>query len=211
MSNNETGKVYVKGKALEKCTCDRMTIKIEFYGIGNSGAKASETALAQCERFLERMEMIGADISMIRLQDDSIDKPSYRDDGKIKATRKIKFDSEAKAEINNCVLKIIQEEHLDADFSTDYYLSNEDEIRKELKRMAVLNSRENAELMASAAGKEIVGVDTIDMTGNQVRERRTKSISMDDDRDCIFSIFSKKLSMPTKDIEEEVEATWLIK
>lgn len=209
-SNAESGKVYVKGKAAGKYTCDMVAIKITFYSSSVSASKASEAVMIQCEKFLQRLEEAGIDITMIRLQDDSVDQPSYRDEDHVKATRTLKFDSDAHADINNFILKVIQEEHIDADISTDYYLSNEGEIRKQLRAEALKDSRENAELLADAAGKTIVGIDTIDMSHHHIRVSLAKSVTIEDDADCLYSIFSRKLSMPTKDIEEEVEATWLL-
>ena len=210
INNGESGKVFVKGKAAGKFTCDKVTIKITFYCSSVSASKASESVMSQCERFLQKFEEAGIDIAMIQLHDDSVDQPSYRDEDRVKAKRTIKFDSDAHADINNLVLKIVQDEHIDADISTEYYLSNEDEIRKQLRAKAIADSRDNAELLAAAAGKEISGVDTIDMSQHHIRATRAKSITVDDDYDCLYSIFSRKLSMPTKDIEEEVEVTWLI-
>lgn len=108
-SNAESGKVYVKGKAAGKYTCDMVAIKITFYSSSVSASKASEAVMIQCEKFLQRLEEAGIDITMIRLQDDSVDQPSYRDEDHVKATRTLKFDSDAHADINNFILKVIQE------------------------------------------------------------------------------------------------------
>ena len=210
ISNAESGKVYVKGKAAGKYTCDKVTIKVTFYCSGVSAAKASEAVLQQCEKFLKALEEAGMDITTIRLHDDSVDRSSYRDEDRVKATRTLKFDSNANADINYFILKVIQAEHIDADISTDYYLSNEDAIRKQLRAQALADSRENAELLAKTAGKSIVGIDTINMNHHHIRTSLAKGVAVLNSIDCIDSIFSSKLSMPTKDIEEEVEATWLI-
>lgn len=209
-SHNESGKVFVMGKASEEFTCDRITITITFQCKGVSGAKASETVTAQCERFLQRLSESGVDITAIRLHDDSIDQPSYRDDDKVRASRTLKFDSEANALVIDYILKTIQDEHLDAELSTDYYLSNEEELRKSLRKKAIEDSKDNAELLACAAGKKIVGVDTIDMSNHQMRATLAKGISMNDEYDDIMCLFSRRLSMPTKNLEEEIEVTWLI-
>lgn len=208
--NSESGKVYVKGKAAGKYTCDRVAIKIVFYSTGVSGAKASETVMTQCEKFLERLEESGIDISVIQLHDDSISQPSYGDEEKVKVTRTIEFDSEAKASVNNFVLKIIQEEHLEATVYVDYYLSNEEDIRKKLKEMAIVDSKDNAELLARAAGKKIACVYTIDMINHRRDAHLAKSVTIGCGDACSPYAFSERLSMPEKDIEETVEATWLI-
>lgn len=209
-NKNESGRVYVKGKAAGKYTCDKVAIKVIFYCTNASAAKAAETMMSQCEKFLQRLSEHGVDIATIRLQDDSIDQPSYRHEDKTKASRTLKFDCDATATINNLILKVIQDEHLDADISTDYYLSNEDELRRKLRSEAMADSRENAELLAQAANKTIVGVDAIDMCNNPSRVSHVKSITVDDSADDILCLFSKKLSMPTRDIEETVEVTWLL-
>lgn len=208
--HNESGKVFVKGMASEEFTCDRITITITFHCKGVSGAKASETVTAQCERFLQRLSESGVDITAIRLHDDSIDQPSYRDDDKVRASRTLKFDSAACALVIDYILKTIQEEHLDAELSTDYYLSNEEELRKCLRKKAIEDSKENAELLACAAGKKIVGVDTIDMCHHQMRANLAMGISMNDEHDELMCLFSRRLSMPTEKLEEEIEVTWLI-
>jgi uncharacterized protein YggE len=166
--------------------------------------------MSQCEKFLQRLAEHGVDISTIQLQKDSLDQPGYRNEDKSKASRTLKFDCDATATINNLILKIVQDEHLDAEISTDYYLSNEDELRRKLRSEAMADSRENAELLAQAANKAIIGVDTIDMSNHPSRVSRAKSITADDKIDCMFCLFSKNLSMPTRDIEETVEVTWLL-
>ena len=209
-NKNESGRVYVTGKAAGKYTCDKVAIKVIFYCTNASAAKAAETMMSQCEKFLQRLSEHGVDIATIRLQDDSIDQPSYRHEDKTKASRTLKFDCDATASINNLILKVIQDEHLDADISTDYYLSNEDELRRKLRSEAMADSRENAELLAHAANKTIVGVDAIAMCNNPSHVSHVKSITVDDSADDILCLFSKKLSMPTRDIEETVEVTWLL-
>ena len=156
------------------------------------------------------MDDAGIDITMIHLQDDSIEQKSYSEDEKVIASRTLKFNSEAKASINNFILQIIQDEHLDANVSTEYYVSNEDVLRKKLRELAIADSRENAELLALAAGKKIVGVDTIDMSNHRTRVSYAEGVAVAEECDCIFKIFSKDLSMPTRKLEESVEATWLL-
>ena len=210
IGNAESGKVYVKGKAAGKYTCDMVTIKITFCAFDVSASKASEAVMTQCEKFLQRLEEAGIDISRLRLHDDSVDQPSYLNDDRVKAARTLIFDSSASAEINNFLLSVIREEHIDADVSTDYYLSNEKEIRKQLRARALEDSRENAELLADTAGKTIAGIYTIDMNHHQAVTPLAKNAAIEGGFECLSCSFSPKLSMPTKDIEEEVDAVWLI-
>ena len=129
----------------------------------------------------------------------------------MEASRTLKFESAAKISMIDLLLKIIQEEHLDAYLSTDYSLSNaEEELRKYLRKKAVENSKENAELLAHAAGKEITGVDAINMDSDQPYVFLAKRVSADSEVDGMMTCFSQKLSMPVEEREEQVEVTWLI-
>lgn len=210
LENNESGKIYIKGIASEKYTCDRVRLEIKFYCHNVTGAKASETVLSQCERFLECLSKAGVDIKQVELDGDRIGQASYRDDEKITASRTISFDTEANAEINNYILRLIQENHLEAEVSTSYYLSNENELRKLLRTRAIADSKENADLLAAAAGKRVVGVDTIDMDALVARAKHSRVSAPAGDVDEIFCIYSRELSMPTKRLEEEATVTWLI-
>lgn len=150
------------------------------------------------------------DISMIRLHNDTINQPSYRGEERMEASRTLKFESAAKISMIDLLLKIIQEEHLDAYLSTDYSLSNEEELRKYLRKKAVESSKENAKLLAHAAGKEITGVDAINMDSDQPYVFLAKRVSADSEVDGMMTCFSQKLSMPVEELEEQVEVTWLI-
>ena len=66
-NNTESGKVFVKGKAAGKYTCDIVAIKITFYCANSSAAKATETMMSQCEKFLQYLAEYGVDISTIQL------------------------------------------------------------------------------------------------------------------------------------------------
>lgn len=212
IENNDSGKIYIKGTASEQYTCDRVRLEIKFYCSGLSGAKASESVMAQCERFLEHLSNTGMDIKQIQLENDRISQASYRDDEKVTASRTLKFDTVATAEMNNFILKLIQKEHLDAEVSTSYYLSNENELRKQLRVRAITDSKENADLLAAVAGKRVIGVDTIDIDaeGHTSIAERSRSLVSSGSIDDVFCIFSRDLSMPTKKLEEEATVTWLI-
>lgn len=210
ITTNVAGKIYTKGAASESYTCDQVTFEIKFYCSGVTGSKATENVLNQCERFLECLSNAGVDIQQIQLEKDQIRQSSYREDEKITGSRTLKFSAEAKAEINNYILKIIHEEHLDAELSTTYSLSNENDLRKQLRMRAIADSRETADMLAEAAGKRIVGVDTIDVNGHTIHQKEKKRIAVSGGVDELFCIFSRELSMPTKDLNEEVEVTWLI-
>lgn len=101
---------------------------------------------------------------------------------------------------------------MEAEVSTSYYLSNENELRKQLRARAITDSKENADLLAAVAGKRVIGVDTIDIDaeGHTSIAERSRSLISPGSIDDVFCIFSRDLSMPTKKLEEEATVTWLI-
>ena len=212
-SNSESGKIFVKGKASGKYACDKVRITITFRGRGISGAETSETVTKQCEQFLQKAAQSGMDLSKIRLENDKITQPAYHDEEQAAASRTIEFDSDAGTAVIGCVLEVIQQEHLDVDLSTEYYLSGEDELRKSLRENAVADSRANAELLARAAGRTITGVDMIDLSERHPRPMRSSRDLSEQEFQQLsryMATHSRKLSMPEKELEEEVEVTWLI-
>ena len=48
VTNNESGKVYVKGTATGEYACDKVSIRVSFYCTNLSAAKASETVIGPC-------------------------------------------------------------------------------------------------------------------------------------------------------------------
>ncbi len=216
MENNiivesDARKIFVKGKSSGTFVCDKVEIQLRFFAESPIAAKASESVAKQCEKFLQRASKSGIDISMIRLLDDSISQNSYRDDDYVRATRTLKFDADAAVSIINLILAIIQEEHIDATVTTDYYLSNEKEIRRELKAKALEDSREIAELLAASAGERIDGIYSVDMNERDSTYYMSKSLAVSADGfSDINELLSSRLSLPTELVEEEIEVTWLL-
>ncbi len=210
-NSNTSGKIFTKGKASGKFTCDRMSVTIKFRQSALSAAKASQAVTNQCERFLQRFAEAGADLAKIQLTEDDIS--AYHEEEKNAASRTLAFDCEAKADMINLLLKIIQDEYLDADISTRYFLSNEDDLRKSLRAEAVRSSKENAELLAHAAGKEIIGLDAIDMGCSLSSHYKGGDFSLTPSayQDLMYCFsYSQKLSLPEKKLEEQVEAVWIL-
>lgn len=216
MENNiivesDARKIFVKGKASESFVCDKVEIELKFFAESPIAAKASESVAKQCEKFLQRASKSGIDISMIRLNDDSISQNSYRDDDYVRATRTLKFDADAAVSIINLILSIIQEEHIDAAVKTDYYLSNENELRRELKAKALEDSREIAKLLAESVGERIDGIYSVDMNARHPIYHMAKSVAVSADGfGGINELLSSRLSLPTELLEEEIEVTWLL-
>ena len=78
-----------------------------------------------------------------------------------------------------------------------------------------MNPEKNSEsgkvyVKGKAAGKKIAGVYTIDMINHRRDAHLAKSVTIGCGDACNPYAFSERLSMPEKDIEETVEATWLI-
>lgn len=162
--DNSSGKVFVQGQAVRSYTCDEVEFTITFRCRNTTASKAVAHITAQCEQFLQHMKDAGMDISSIILKDDQVSTTYYsNNDDAIRATRELCFTSSVAAATNNLILCFIRDNHLDADLSTKYSLSNEPALRRQLRAEAVIDSRENAELLAMANGYKVIGIDSIDI------------------------------------------------
>ncbi len=206
--NETAGRIFVKGTAKKTFTCDRVNITITFFSNGLSCGKTSETAMAQCEKFLQRLSDKGIDLSQLTLENDSISQ-HHHDTAQVSASRTVCLRSEARVSVINFLMEIIQQEHLEAEISTHYDFSDESALRRTLLSEAIADSRANAELLATAAGKTIIGVDFIDMN-THTRPSRRNALLQPEGFASIMHCFSKELSLPEKEISETVEVAWLI-
>ena len=207
-SDNPSGKVFVQGQAVRNYPCDQVEFTIEFRSKNTSAAKASSQVTEQCELFLQRMHESGVDISEIVLKNDKISANSYSEDDLVKASRELQFVSKADVVANNLILRFIQEEHLDANLSTDYSISNEDEIRRMLRAEAVADSKANAELLAAADGRRIAGIDSINIDSRERHRNLAKSITIGGQLE--LPTLSQELSVPIKELKETVDVVWLL-
>lgn len=202
-------KLAVAGYAKKDVSYDLITIKITFSSSDKSSARASKMVVGQCDTFLKKVQEKGLKINQIRLKEDSIRQERYTGE-KAVASREICIEMEYSMPFINFIMRLIQEQNCDIEYSTSYKLSNEKEIHEQLLKEAMLDSKRKAESMATSLGQKVIGLKSAE--NESKREYSFFDImEMNDDYfdDEEYSP-SDELQSPLSVESEEVIAVWIV-
>ena len=115
-------------------------------------------------------------------------------------------------DLANYIRYLIEENEFDADIETDYCFSNQEEIREELIKMALEDSKMKANDIAQMMGQKLVGIDSV-VVGEE-RLRTLEYPASKKERSCCESCYdemlSRRVKAPTTNRSESVEVVWLI-
>lgn len=168
------GVFEIYGNAKRIVNYDVAVIKIEFVASEKTSFAASAKVMGDCENFLTKIEKSGMDSAAFMLEEDEVTEKSYIDDGKIEATRCILIKIPFMMERINLIRDILDTEKYDIHFELDYELSNEDRIREELLKEALIDSKKKAEQLADVLGMQVKGVKSV-----ETYRRSRDSVEMD--------------------------------
>ncbi len=223
------GKIRMQGAAEREVPYDVMEVEIRFEARERTSEKATEAVNKQCEKFLRNMKKCGVDIRNFKVGNNATNQYSYgavpswlKDDLEKKkidvdlsknepyaqATKNLSIKLPFDMKLRDLVDQIVVKEGLNADVDTNYLVSNENEIRQELIRSAIANSKAMAELLASSAGQKIVGVKEIvkDDICIKAQECCCESGAI---LGCMPMLLDE-VSAETTTLSESVEIVWLI-
>ena len=163
------GKISVLGQAEKTYTADICRIDMGIDIRHKKAAEASKEASRQCELLLSKLQEIGVDPSDIQLVTDSIDqRTNYDNDAIIYISRKtLRLEIPADMKIVNTIRQILEDGFDDISFSTIYGIREEAEVRKELLKAAIADSRTKADFLADSMGLRIIGVDTANLSRDE--------------------------------------------
>ena len=213
------GKLEVKGYAARTMKNDLMRIEISFRERKKTSSEASQRVMQECEDFLSVLEKSGVDISKIILKNDEIDyRSDYRSDRNDEyyvANRKLELLSEYDAGLLNHIRSICNKMESQVEFDVRYLLSNEEEIKQILVKEALVDAKRQAESMASAVDRKIVGLIKAD-----VNPPKPDKIVGEAEVLCINSLTlaedvetyekSDKLVATTIQLSEVIYTTWKV-
>lgn len=208
------GKLKVVGKARKEFTCDIMYIKLSFKAWGEDTSQAIATSMSQCDLFLEILEKQGIDINMIHMSNADVSQEMYEDKLEISAEREIELRMPFDMNVINRLSEIIKENQFKVDMDISFKLTNMLEVHEQLLKEAVLDSKKKAEMLASAMGQKVIGIETLNAAD--------RYNSYDSEEKAYYDLFTYKLSASTKKSisnrlkaplvteYENVEVEWLI-
>lgn len=155
------GKLKVIGKARKEFTCDIMYVKISFNAWAEDTSNAIETSMSQCDMFLGILEEHGVDITMIHISNAGVSQDMNDDNLEVSAEREIELRMPFDMNTLNRLTEIIKENSLKVDMDISFKLSNMLELHEQLLKEAVLDSKKKAEMIASAMGQKVIGIETL--------------------------------------------------
>lgn len=212
------GSIHVKGTAQKVVDYDLMRIRIGFHAEERSASDASEKVMKECEAFLSALKEKGVDISTFKLSNDSVREESMRTgDGRElynTASRAIQIDAEYNMSFVNMVREILNDSKSAVSFNIEYSLSDTDAICEQLQIEAIKSAKEQAENMACAIGKEIVGLISADKdiprTHSNANEEMFSHISACEACSTGDYSNSEELKATSTTLTEEIYTEWEI-
>lgn len=204
------GKLTIEGNAERKVEADHTIFTLTFKTKADSSAKAAKNVYKQCEEFLKIITQKGVKISQIRFVEDSIDE-SYFDDKKTYiAEREIEIRIQYNMRFNNCIIEIIQDNEYNIELDTRFELSRYNEIHEELLKEAIQNSKAKATMIAEVMGQKIVGIDTVNWSGDCDSILKQEPILLEEMVTERPMCLSDKLEAPIKTEKEDISVVWII-
>ena len=197
----------IRGRAEKEFHYDLMTITVTFCTRAYPAAMALDSVMNQCEDFLAHPKRMGMEISELALDDNEVEYIDRRESD-VTAKRGIKIHCGFDMNVLNAINRIIADEKNDVMLHTEYSFSNERALRQELKKEAIENSRQQAELACSVTGQHIKGIKKIDMDDDGlalVQNAQHNFLA-----GGIDYLLSGELQSPTKKLCESVVAVWEI-
>lgn len=203
------GKIKVRGYAERKVEVDECIYTITFSHTDVYESEAIRRVKENSEEFLGKLKEKNIDISKVHLSDDHI----LRGGSNKTCTRELKIVCDASAGTNNFMLGIIKDNRIEASITTNYRYSKQEELHKELLKLAVQKSKEKANIIASASDSEVIGIDY--MTFDRYDDEDCYDEYMTDAK-CNMSCsmdrsISDEISNKINYEHEEVFITWNVK
>ena len=206
------GKLYVNGRAKQELNADMVNINLRYEVRDENSTRALYIVTEQCEQFLGKLKKAGFNLDQVRLADDEVSQDRYVEERLYIASRSVEFDMPFEIKNYNAILDMIRKEQYEINLSTNYYLSNNDEVKERLVQEAVVDSQKRAEQIAAALGRKLIGFKEMDVDGIR---KRVNSIVLYDQSGSSMSYKSdldnsNLISAPLIEKEEKVSVTWII-
>lgn len=214
--------IRVTGRGSVSVKPDTTSLKITFEGLYKDYEETVRQSSEKTKLLREAIEKSGLSGEDLKTKDFSIQSEyeSYRDHNndyqkrfvgyKFHHRTEIKFPNDNKMlgrilyELSVCSVKV--------EFSIDYTVKDKDAVKKEVIKRAVENSREKAEILATAAGVTLGEIQSIDYSWGEI-EIRTSPVDMFEAKRALALEPSYDIDIEPDDIDvaDTVTILWEIK
>lgn len=203
------GTIQVSGKATRKVECDLLEYTLTFTRTKSSVLLAIEAVEKDMEKTLEALKNFGVAIEHIHVEKDSVDEGySRKDTAVFECERKVRFRIKGDNAFTNRLMDILKNKQISALVDTNYYYSEEQKLRKELLKEALLDSKSKAELLAGANQQTVMGIEKIEESGRY--ENPVDFMCIGQEKYTERKSLSDQLGTKELNIEAEILVTWNI-
>ena len=153
------GRLVTKGKGRKKYEAEIMVISVSFQKKGLDTKYILEKVQEQCEMFLKELNDIGISPEQIRFEDKGIKKKYGEDENTIE--RKIVIRTKIDVKLCTYICSLIRKYSSDIIYEILYEIEDEETKSQELLKLAVKDSRRQAEIIAESIGKVVKGIESV--------------------------------------------------
>ena len=203
------GTIQITGKAARKVECDLLEYTLTFTRTKGSVSLAIDAVEKDMEKTLEALKNFGVAIEHIHVDKDSVDEGySQKDTAVFDCERKVRFKIKANNAFTNRLMDILKNNQISALVDTNCYYSEEQKLRKELLKEALLDSKSKAELLAGANQQTVLGIEKIEESGRY--ENPVDFMCIGHEKYTERKSLSDQLGTKELNIEAEILVTWNI-
>lgn len=204
------GLLVVKGKGKKEYTAEIMKVKLTFRRKGVNLKRVLNMVINECEEFLNELDKIGIAPESIQIVEDDASN-TYRDDA-YEAVRKIEILTKVDKKLYSYIISLIRNSENPIGYSVDFYLDNLEEKAEELLKLAINDSRRQAEIIAESLGEKIWYAKSVN---ENHYSRNNESFDFSNMGDIGIPMdyesstpFSDRLEIPTIEKSEEISIEW---
>lgn len=204
------GKITIEGKAEREVLYNTVELTICFYKKAKTTAKALSSVEAQIEKFLNILVDEGVQLKDIHIGDNNIQQLYRDEDNNIQVKKEINIRMLFNMAFINHITNIIRQQDFEIMFDCDYQLTNMHELKTELLKEAIADSKEKAEFIASVMNQKIIGIDNVEHVHSDdlyyIEEREMPCYG----GAPVDNLLSDKLEAPITTISEKINVVWLM-
>ena len=156
------GKINVKGNAAMEFTADIMELSLTVNVESASAVTAAEKGKSQTEALLKTLAELGLDLKEIAMKSESVsEQRSYNGNPPVfRFTKDLELKAAASLPMLEAISAAIIKNNIPAHYSENFALSNLSECENKVIQAALADAKAKAELIASATGGKIIGLDS---------------------------------------------------
>ena len=213
------GAITVTGFAKRSVAYDRMIITVTFHAWAKTTDQVLTEIESQSEKFLQILKDEGFGIKSIQMKNTDLDEKKNNGSDKsfdisVSGSKSLLLDSPLNMKVINGIQDVIKENKMDASFSVSFYLSDTEELHRELLKEAIEDSRKKAEIIAESVGEKVIGIEEA-QNGERIMGSIKKRGGEENYYD-IMTIFSRRKSLSAElaalqtEEKEIIEIVWTI-